>query len=93
MDIDRTLSFIQVTCNSTEEAKRRAYVIAALTYDIHQGIFVRMSTSEMLEDPFMIRNIFKIRERFGIDPEAKTETRESEMLERFIKDKYADQGK
>ena len=41
----------------------------------------------------MIRNIFKIRERFGIDPEAKTEARGSEMLERFIKDKYADQGK
>jgi hypothetical protein len=35
LDIDRDLSFIKVKCQSVEEARRRAYVIAALTYDIH----------------------------------------------------------
>jgi len=35
LDIDRDLSFIKVKCQSVEEARRRAYVIGALTYDIH----------------------------------------------------------
>ena len=58
LDIDQDLCFVKVTCNSVDEAKRRAYIVASLTYDIHQGIFVRMATSEMLEDAFVLRNIF-----------------------------------
>jgi len=35
LDVDRELSFVQFTCNSIDEAKRRAYIIANLTYDVH----------------------------------------------------------
>jgi hypothetical protein len=37
-----------------EEARNRAAILALLTYDIHNHLFVSLSTSEMLEDPFML---------------------------------------
>lgn len=54
LDIDRSLSFIRIVFSSIEEARRRAYLIAALTFDLHSGLFVRMATKEMLQDPFVI---------------------------------------
>ena len=54
IDIDRDLSFIKITCNTVDEARRRAYVIANLTYDVHSGIFVKLSTQSMLQDPYIL---------------------------------------
>jgi hypothetical protein len=69
VDVDHGLCFLQVTCNNIDEAKRRAYILAALTYDIRSRIFVNFATAEMLQDPFQIQNIFILRKRFGFDSE------------------------
>jgi hypothetical protein len=45
---------VQITCNTVDEAKRRAYILAALTYDIRQRIFVNLATDDMLIDPFQL---------------------------------------
>lgn len=52
MDIDRNLYYLKITCNSVLEAKRRALVLAYLTYDMTRHIFVKLNTGEMLESPF-----------------------------------------
>jgi hypothetical protein len=35
IDIDRSLVFVKIKFQSVDEAKRRAYVVASLSYDIH----------------------------------------------------------
>jgi hypothetical protein len=53
MDIDRNLFFVRVQCSSVEEARKRAVVLAYLTYDMTRHIFVKFSTGNMLENPFV----------------------------------------
>jgi hypothetical protein len=54
LDIDRSLWFLRMIFPSIDEARRRAYLLAALTYDLNSGLFVRLDTQEMLQDPFLI---------------------------------------
>ena len=35
LDIDRDMTFVQIKCTSIDEARRRAVVMAYLTYNIH----------------------------------------------------------
>ena len=67
IDIDRNLYFLQINCGSVDEARRRAIVMAYLTYDMTRHLFVRMSTSKMLEDPFIHQNIYDSHEIFGLE--------------------------
>ena len=45
MDIDRNLYFMKITCASIQEARKRALVLAYLTYDMTRHIFVKLNTS------------------------------------------------
>lgn len=42
MDIDRNLYFLKMSCSSVEEARRRAIVMAYLTYDMTRHLFVKL---------------------------------------------------
>jgi len=66
MDIDRNLYFIKMTCASVEEARKRALVMAYLTYDMTRHLFVQLSTGEMLEDPYIHQNIYHCHELFSL---------------------------
>ena len=44
MDIDRNLYFIKLSCSSVEEARKRALVMAYLTYDMTRHLFVQLSS-------------------------------------------------
>jgi len=52
MDIDRSLYFVKMSCASIAEAKKRALVMAYLTYDMTRHIFVKLNTGVMLENPY-----------------------------------------
>lgn len=52
MDVDRNLSFLKMATSSVAEAKRRALVMAYLTYDMTRHSFVKLNTASMLENPF-----------------------------------------
>ena len=52
MDIDRNLYYLKITCSSVLEARRRALVLAYLTYDLTRHVFVKINTAEMLENPY-----------------------------------------
>lgn len=52
MDIDRNMFFLKITCSSVQEARRRALIMAYLTYDMIRHVFVKMNTAAMLENPF-----------------------------------------
>ena len=67
MDIDRSLYFLQINCGSVDEARRRATVMAYLTYDMTRHLFVMLSTSKMLVDPFIHQNIYDTHEIFGLE--------------------------
>lgn len=59
-DIDRNLYFLKISCNSILEARKRALVLAYLTYDMTRHIFVKMNTGEMLENPYDHQNIYEV---------------------------------
>ena len=58
---------------SVEEARKRAIVLAYLTYDMTRHIFVKFSTSKMLEDPFTFQNIYDCHEMFDLEIEEDAE--------------------
>ena len=48
MDIDRNLLFVKISCASVHEARKRAIVLAYLTYDLTRHIFVKLNSAQML---------------------------------------------
>jgi hypothetical protein len=67
MDIDRNLYFVKISCASVEEARRRAIVMAYLTYDMTRHLFVKLHTGEMLENPFNFNSIYETHELYGLE--------------------------
>jgi hypothetical protein len=49
------------------EARKRALVLAYLTYDMTRHIFVKLNTGEMLENPFDHQNIYEVQELYNIE--------------------------
>ena len=66
-DVDRKRYYIEVDCSSVDEAKKRALVLAYLTYDVREHNFVRLNTSTMMENPHLMRQMYKIFEKFQLD--------------------------
>lgn len=52
IDVDRSLLMMKMECSNIHEAKRRALVMAYLTYDMTRHTFVKLCTASMLENPF-----------------------------------------
>ena len=67
MDIDRNLCFLKMSCSSVLEARKRALVLAYLTYDMTRHIFVKLNTGEMLENPFDHQNIYEVQELYNLE--------------------------
>ena len=53
--------------SSVEEAKKRALVLAYLTYDLREHNFVRLNSSKMMENPHIMNKMYKILDNFAID--------------------------
>lgn len=66
MDIDRKLLYLRIPCASVLEARKRALVLAYLTYDMTRHNFVKLSTSQMLETPFDMQNIYEVQELYDL---------------------------
>lgn len=71
-DVDRDCNYIELNCSSVEEAKKRALVLAYLTYDIRMHNFVRLNTSKMMENPYIMNKMYKVLENFEIELVSKT---------------------
>lgn len=67
MDIDRNLYFVKISCSTVEEARKRAIVMAYLTYDMTRHLFVKLHSGEMLENPFNFNSIYETHELFGLE--------------------------
>lgn len=63
-DVDRKRYYIEINCSSVDEAKKRALVLAYLTYDVREHNFVRLNTSTMMENPHLMHQMYKIFEKF-----------------------------
>jgi hypothetical protein len=66
IDLDVPLYFLEVHCRTVEEARKRACILAYLTYDIRKSVYVKLFTKTMLEDPFFYSNIRKCWSHFNI---------------------------
>lgn len=66
MDIDRNLYYLKITCSSVLEARRRALVLAYLTYDLTRHVFVKVNTAEMLENPYDHQNVYEVQELYNL---------------------------
>lgn len=66
-DIDRSLYYLKIPCASILEARKRALVIAYLTYDMTRHIFVKLNTGEMLENPYDHKNIYEVQELYNLE--------------------------
>lgn len=57
------MKFIKIKTNSVEEARRRATIIALLTYSLMNGprLFVKLMTKEQIkESPISVMSIIKL---------------------------------
>lgn len=64
------LKFLRINFRSVEEARRRAVIIALLTYSIMSGpnVFVKLFSKEHLENsPSVVENIVKLWKLYGIN--------------------------
>lgn len=63
---------MRLSCGSVAEARRRALVLAYLTYDMTRHIFVKLNSASMLENPYDHQNIYEVQELYNLDvvPEA-----------------------
>lgn len=66
IDVDRDCYYIQVSTSSVEEAKKRALVLAYLTYDLRNNNFVRLNTAKMMENPHTMSKMYKLLDTFNI---------------------------
>ena len=67
MDIDRSLYFLKIQCHSVLEARKRAIVLAYLTYDMTRHVFVKMSTAQMLENPYDHQNVYEVHQLYNLE--------------------------
>lgn len=67
MDIDRELLFLKIQCSSVMEARKRALVMAFMTYEITNHIFVKLNTGEMLENPYDLQNIYHVKAQYDLE--------------------------
>ena len=67
IDVDRQCYYIEVNCASVEEAKKRAIVLAYLTYDLRTHNFVRLSTSKMMANPHLMNKMYAIFDKFNVE--------------------------
>lgn len=61
------MTFVSMPCYTVEEARRRACIIAFLTFDYCKHVYVKMFSSKMLEDAMFLMKVWKVRDVFGID--------------------------
>lgn len=66
MDVDRNLAYLKISCSSVLEAKKRALVLAYLTYDMTRHIFVKLNTSQMLANPYELQNIYEVHSLYNL---------------------------
>lgn len=50
-----------------EEAKKRALVLAYLTYDLREHNFVRLSSAQMMVNPYNQKKMYNILDKFNIE--------------------------
>lgn len=67
IDVDRQCYYIEVNCSSVDEAKKRALVLAYLTYDVREHNFVRLTTGYMMANAHLMNKMYKIFDTHGID--------------------------
>ena len=58
-----------MNCSSVDEAKKRALILAYLTYDVRQNNFVQLNSSNMMLNPHIMNKMFKLLSNFGLDLE------------------------
>ena len=54
IDLQKGLKFIEMRCGSVEEARKRALLVALLTFFFRQQLFVRVFTQKQLEEGFFL---------------------------------------
>lgn len=67
IDVDRQAYFVEINCASVEEARRRALVLAYLTYDVRKHNFVGLTSASMMVNPHIMNKMYKIMDTFNID--------------------------
>lgn len=67
IDVDKSCYYIEINTSSVEEARKRALVLAYLTYDVRNHNFVRFNTSKMMENPHVMEKMYHIFEKFDVE--------------------------
>lgn len=65
--MDRQCYYIEINTSSIDEAKKRALVLAYLTYDVREHNFVGLNSGQMMTNPHIMNKMYKIFDNFGID--------------------------
>lgn len=60
MHLSYGLNFIEVQCGTVSEAKKRAMVLAFMSYDMKQKSFIRMYSKTSLSDGVFLKNLYQL---------------------------------
>jgi len=80
IDLPGNLNFIKFICESTAEAKKRAYLIGIKTFNLRTHDFIKVFTPQMLRDPLNCALLFKMWKSFKIANNSEKVQNEAEAL-------------
>lgn len=67
IELQKGLKFVEVRCGSVQEAKKRALIVALLTYYFKQQYFMKFFTQRQLEEGFFLQTLKDMWIAYDID--------------------------
>ncbi|CDW83920.1 leucine-rich repeat and iq domain-containing protein 3 [Stylonychia lemnae] len=67
LSLNNGLSFVQINCCSVTEAKKRALVIALLSYNMKKKNFIKLFTQQGLSDGIFLKSLYQLWDQYGIE--------------------------
>jgi hypothetical protein len=80
LDVDRSCYYIELNTSSVEEAKKRALVLAYLTYDLRNHNFVRLNSAAQMANPHVMNKMYRLFDTFGLEPLANEQEQDLKTL-------------
>lgn len=65
IDLKKGLKFIEITCSSVLEAKKRALTIALLTFLLKNQVFIKVFTQKQIEEGFFLGKLRDLWDAYG----------------------------
>ena len=66
MTLNNGLHFLSINCMSLYEAKKRALIVAILTYNMKTKTFLKLFTATSMCDGVFLKNLYDVWKQYGV---------------------------